>query len=156
MRRCRQRRYHSICTRWRFLVQLTFLYILLILLTNALSAGSPTYSRPATTKLAKLTRGRVISVAYSLAPQRPFPAALQDLLLVWLNLLYPADGARHKAVSPDKVVFAGDSAGGNLVLAMVQTMLRIRALKDYKGIIFNNKTVEVSLTLQPQPFPPNN
>lgn len=117
------------------------------------SAGSPSYSRPATTKLAKLTGGRVISVAYSLAPQRPFPAALQDLLLVWLNLLYPPFGARHKALSPKNVVFAGDSAGGNLVLAMIQAILRIRSMNSYEGIFFNSETVDVSIdsTIQTQP-----
>ncbi|KAM0718858.1 hypothetical protein Q7P37_005930 [Cladosporium fusiforme] len=110
---------------------------------GAFYGGSPTYSRPATTKLAKLTRGRVVSVAYSLAPQRPFPAALQDLLLVWLNLLH--DGTRHRAVSPENVVFAGDSAGGNLVLAMTQAILRIRAMDGYGGIYFNGKIVDLPL-----------
>lgn len=84
-------------------------------------------------------------MAYSLAPQRPFPGALQDLLLVWLNLVYPSDEARHNAISPETVVFAGDSAGGNLVLAMIQAVLRIRAMDDYAGVSFNGEIVEVNI-----------
>lgn len=68
----------------------------------------PSTYRPSTKLLAKLTGGRCYSVRYRLAPQNPFPAALIDALLSYLNLLYPPLGAFHEAVRPEHVVFSGD------------------------------------------------
>ena len=47
---------------------------------------------------------------YRLAPEHPFPAALEDALRAYRWLL-------AQGVSPARIVFAGDSAGGGLVLA---------------------------------------
>ncbi|KAI0477715.1 Alpha/Beta hydrolase protein [Xylariaceae sp. FL0804] len=86
----------------------------------------PATHRPLTKKLAKLTGGRVYSVRYRLAPQHPFPAALLDALVSYFTLLYPPPGAVHAAVPPEDIVFGGDSAGGNLALALLQTLLEMR------------------------------
>ncbi|KAL2015449.1 hypothetical protein VTK56DRAFT_5411 [Thermocarpiscus australiensis] len=83
----------------------------------------PASHRATTKTLAKLTGGRVYSVRYRLAPQHPFPAALMDALVSYLALLYPPEGAFHEAVKPEHIVFAGDSAGGNLALALLQLIL---------------------------------
>ncbi|KAL2146763.1 hypothetical protein VTI28DRAFT_2598 [Corynascus sepedonium] len=85
----------------------------------------PATHRPTTKKLAKLTGGRVYSVRYRLAPQHPFPAALMDALMSYLALLYPPEGAFHEPVKPEHIVFAGDSAGGNLSLALLQLILHL-------------------------------
>ncbi|NUS11918.1 MAG: alpha/beta hydrolase [Streptomyces sp.] len=60
--------------------------------------------------LAARARGRGVSVGYRLAPEHPFPAALEDALAVYRALL--DDG-----VPPSRVAVAGDSAGGGLALA---------------------------------------
>lgn len=86
----------------------------------------PSTHRPTTKLLAKLTGGRCYSVRYRLAPQNPFPAALIDALLSYLNLLYPPLGAFHEAVKPEDVVFSGDSAGGNLCMALTQLLLEFK------------------------------
>ncbi|KAI0026192.1 alpha/beta hydrolase fold-domain-containing protein [Xylariomycetidae sp. FL0641] len=86
----------------------------------------PATHRPLTRRLARRTAGRVYSVRYRLAPQHPFPAALLDALVSYLTLLYPPPGAFHAAVAPEHVVFAGDSAGGNLALALLQTVQELR------------------------------
>ncbi|KAH7323758.1 acetyl-hydrolase [Rhexocercosporidium sp. MPI-PUGE-AT-0058] len=86
----------------------------------------PATHRPTTKKLAKLTKGRCLSIRYRLAPQNPFPAALLDALLSYLTLLYPPPGSFHTPVSPSHIVFAGDSAGGNLSLVLLQTILELR------------------------------
>ncbi|PKS12864.1 hypothetical protein jhhlp_000204 [Lomentospora prolificans] len=86
----------------------------------------PSSHRPTTKKLAKLTGGRCYSIRYRLAPQNPFPAALLDGLISYLALLYPPPESFHEPVSPSHIVFAGDSAGGNLALALLQTVLEIR------------------------------
>ncbi|KAH6678297.1 alpha/beta hydrolase fold-domain-containing protein [Halenospora varia] len=86
----------------------------------------PASHRPTCKKLAKLTKGRCFNVRYRLAPQNPFPSALLDALVSYLSLLYPPEGSFHEAVKPEHIVFAGDSAGGNLSLVLVQTILEFR------------------------------
>ncbi|KAK0617368.1 alpha/beta hydrolase fold-domain-containing protein [Immersiella caudata] len=86
----------------------------------------PATHRAMTKRLAKVSGGRCYSVRYRLAPQNPFPAALMDALASYLALLYPPPGAFHEAVRPEHVVFAGDSAGGNLALSLLQTILQLQ------------------------------
>jgi len=86
----------------------------------------PASHRPTTKKLAKLTKGRVFSVRYRLAPKYPFPTAVLDALVSYFTLLYPPAGSFHEAVDPKHIVLAGDSAGGNLCLALLQTLLEFR------------------------------
>jgi acetyl esterase/lipase len=93
---------------------------------GALYLMDPATHRPTTKKLAKLTKGRCLSVRYRLAPQNPFPSALLDALVSYLNLLYPPPGSFHTAVEPRHIVFGGDSAGGNLCLALLQTILELQ------------------------------
>ncbi|KAL2150731.1 hypothetical protein VTH82DRAFT_7294 [Thermothelomyces myriococcoides] len=104
----------------------------------------PATHRPTTKKLAKLTGGRVYSVRYRLAPQNPFPAALMDALMSYLALLYPPEGAFHEAVKPEHIVFAGDSAGGNLSLALLQLVLHLNR---------NSQTVLWHGAARPVPLP---
>ncbi|KAI0505498.1 alpha/beta hydrolase fold-domain-containing protein [Xylaria bambusicola] len=89
----------------------------------------PSTHRVLAKRLAKATGGRVYSVRYRLAPQHPFPAALLDALVSYFTLLYPPPGSMHEAVSPRDIVFGGDSAGGNLTLALTQALLQLRRLK---------------------------
>jgi acetyl esterase/lipase len=89
----------------------------------------PASHRPTTVKLAKLTKGRCLSVRYRLAPQNPFPAALLDALVSYLTLLYPSPGSYHTAVEARHIVFAGDSAGGNLSMALLQLLLEFHNQK---------------------------
>lgn len=86
----------------------------------------PASHRPTTKKLAKLTNGRCLSVRYRLAPQNPFPAALLDALVSYFTLLYPPTGSFHTPVGAQHIVLAGDSAGGNLCLVLLQTILEFR------------------------------
>ncbi|KAG7135729.1 hypothetical protein HYQ45_006541 [Verticillium longisporum] len=96
---------------------------------GAYYVGDPCAYRAVTKKLAKLTGGRCYSVRYRLAPQDPFPAALLDALTSYLTLLYPPPDAYHEAVEAQNIVFSGDSAGGNLSLALLQTLLEPRRQK---------------------------
>ena len=85
----------------------------------------PASHRVPVSKLAKRTGGRALSVRYRLAPQNPFPAALLDALLMYLYLLHPPAGALHEPVPASNIVFAGDSAGGNLSFALLQLILQL-------------------------------
>ena len=85
----------------------------------------PATHRQTCARLAQLTGGRCLNVRYRLAPQNPFPAALLDGLVYYLTLLYPPEGSYHKPVVASKIIFAGDSAGGNLAIALLQLLLQI-------------------------------
>jgi acetyl esterase/lipase len=67
-------------------------------------------------QLGEATQSKVLLVDYRLAPEYPFPAALNDAMDAYRFLLDQKYDARN-------IILAGDSAGGNLVLA---TLLKIR------------------------------
>jgi monoterpene epsilon-lactone hydrolase len=79
------------------------------------SIGTAALYRDFLWRIAAATRAQVLYFDYRLAPEHPFPAALDDAVAVYRWLLGRFD-RRH-------VVFAGDSAGGGLVLA---ALLRLR------------------------------
>ncbi len=73
--------------------------------------GSPRSHRHLAAKLALEIQGTVISLDYRLAPESPFPAALDDALAAWREL-----ASLH---APGRCAVAGDSAGGGLGFAML-------------------------------------
>ena len=73
--------------------------------------GSSVYARTITTKLAASTSMDVLCFDYRLAPENPYPAALEDAMKVWNYLMLFGYGARD-------IILAGDSAGGNLALSL--------------------------------------
>jgi monoterpene epsilon-lactone hydrolase len=77
---------------------------------------SPRGYRPLGSRIAKATRARTFLVDYRLAPEHPFPAAIQDSADAYRGIL-------AQGVAPSSIVIAGDSAGGNLVIA---TLLSLR------------------------------
>jgi acetyl esterase/lipase len=60
--------------------------------------------------VARRLDAKAISVDYRLAPEHPYPAAVDDALAAYEALL-------QSGVDPSDVVFAGESAGGGLVIA---------------------------------------
>ena len=77
--------------------------------------GSPRLYRHFTWRMADAARARVLIIDYRLAPEHPFPAALDDAVTAWRWLL-------DNGGSPSSMAIAGDSAGGGLALA---TMMKL-------------------------------
>jgi acetyl esterase/lipase len=61
-------------------------------------------------EIGRRTQAEVISVDYRLAPEHPYPAAVDDALAAYEALLQ--DG-----IDPSDIAFAGESAGGGLAIA---------------------------------------
>jgi acetyl esterase/lipase len=78
--------------------------------------GSPPLYRDMTWRIAEATRACVLCLDYRLAPEHPFPAALDDAVAAYRWLLASGVDPRHLGVM-------GDSAGGGLALA---TLMRLR------------------------------
>jgi acetyl esterase/lipase len=70
--------------------------------------------------LASMARAVVISVDYRLAPEDPFPAAADDVVVAARWVL---ENARSVGIEPTAVALGGDSSGGNLA-AVAAMMLR--------------------------------
>lgn len=109
--------------------------------------GSPGASRAIAARLIKNTGARAFSLCYRLAPQNPFPAALLDLLIAYLSLLYPPAGAYHQPIAASSIVLTGESAGGNLCVALVQFILELGRQQSrlVPRIKFHGKEVSVPL-----------
>jgi acetyl esterase len=69
-------------------------------------------------RLAAASGWAVLSVDYRLAPEHPYPAAIDDLdrALDWLR----AEGTAAHRLDPRRVAVAGDSAGGHLAAALAR------------------------------------
>jgi len=75
--------------------------------------GSPKSHLQHMARLAKMCNATVLAVDYGLAPENPYPTALEQIQKVWEMLI------QDKTFNVKKVVIAGDSAGGGLALASV-------------------------------------
>lgn len=73
--------------------------------------GSPELYRHLLWRFADAAAVQVAAIEYRLAPEHPFPAALDDAIAAWHGLL--AEGA-----DPRLATVIGDSAGGGLALAL--------------------------------------
>lgn len=81
------------------------------------NAGSPNTHRGIAARIGKNSEIPVLSLDYSLAPENPFPAALEDVITVFKWLI------EQRKIKPSKIIIAGDSAGGGLTLA---TLIKLR------------------------------
>lgn len=82
--------------------------------------GSINSHRELISRIARSAGARALAIDYRLAPEHPFPAAVEDATKAYRWLL-------HHDVSPKSIVIAGDSAGGGLTVA---TLLALRDAGD--------------------------
>jgi acetyl esterase/lipase len=78
--------------------------------------GSLNTHRDLAGRISRAAAARVLNVDYRLAPEHPHPAAVEDATAAYRWLL-------DQAVAPERIVIAGDSAGGGLTVA---TLLALR------------------------------
>ncbi|HLN52781.1 MAG TPA: alpha/beta hydrolase [Lentimicrobium sp.] len=83
-------------------------------------SGSCSDHRGFVSKLAKRSGYIHLVYEYRLAPEHPFPAAVDDSVMVYRHLI------QEKGFEPENILLTGESAGGGLVLAL------LLALKDEK------------------------
>ena len=72
--------------------------------------GDAFLSADLASQVGRRTRARVMSVDYRLAPEHPYPAAVDDALAAYAALL-------QNGIAPADIAFAGESAGGGLAVA---------------------------------------
>lgn len=87
--------------------------IILYLHGGAYYLFSPSTHRSITVPLSKFTDSRIFAVAYRLAPETRFPGPLHDAVSTYFRLL------EDLHIPPSNILFAGDSAGGGLCLALL-------------------------------------
>ncbi|MEZ4661389.1 MAG: alpha/beta hydrolase [Caldilineaceae bacterium] len=101
-------------------------------------AGSLYSYRGLTTTLARACGVRLLALDYRLAPEYPFPAALDDACAVYRWLL------AHN-MDPSQIVFIGDSAGGGLAIAAL-TRLRDAGLPLPRAAVCLSPWLDLNLS----------
>ncbi|WP_046869456.1 alpha/beta hydrolase [Microvirga massiliensis] len=82
-------------------------------------SGSIRSHRRLVTEVGRAAGIRTLAVGYRLAPEHPFPAALEDALTAWHFL-------RRQGLAAQHIVVGGDSAGGGLTLALMGQLQEAR------------------------------
>jgi acetyl esterase/lipase len=93
-------------------------------------AGSLNTHRGLTGRIAKAAKTKCISVEYRLAPENPYPAANDDAIKVYQYLL-------NKGYASNKIVIAGDSAGGGLALSTLARLNDENALLPAAAVLLS-------------------
>ena len=78
-------------------------------------SGSILSHRRLVTEAGRAAKTRTLAIEYRLAPEHPFPAALDDTSAAW-NFL------RRSGIAAEHIVVCGDSAGGGLTIALINRL----------------------------------
>lgn len=100
---------------------------------------SPASHRHVLATLASVTGARVYAPAYRLAPEHPFPAALDDVEVCYRELL-------ARGVRTERLFVGGDSAGGGLALAL-QLRMRDAGFPLARALLLLSPWVDLSLSI---------
>ena len=78
-------------------------------------SGSIPSHRRMVTEAGRAAAARTLAIGYRLAPEHPFPAALDDAVSAWRYL-------RAEGIAPGHIAVGGDSAGGGLTVALINKL----------------------------------
>jgi acetyl esterase len=101
--------------------------------------GTPEQSAWLASHVAELTGSLVVSPTYRLAPEHPYPAAVED---AWAVLQWVAAHADELGGDPTRIAVMGDSAGGNLA-AVTALMARDAGGPDLRAQVLVYPAVEM-------------
>lgn len=94
------------------------------------TSGTLGYARLLASRMALATGYEVLAFQYRLAPEHPYPEALEDARLVWEYLMFLGWGARE-------IILAGDSAGGNLALELALNLRDADRMLPWRLVLFS-------------------
>jgi len=97
---------------WSWSSQADSSRVILFLHGGGYLSGSIDSHRPLATEIGRVTGARTLALGYRLAPECPFPAAVEDALAGYRFLL-------SRGMEPRHIAIGGDSAGGGLTLAVM-------------------------------------
>lgn len=89
--------------------------VLLYFHGGGFALGSPKSHDSVSRYFAAYAGVQVISIDYRMAPEHPFPAAIEDAMAAYDHIRDHADAF---GISPDRIAVSGDSAGGNLTAVL--------------------------------------
>ena len=104
------------------------------------TVGSAFGYRPFAGALSLAADAGVLVPDYRLAPEHPFPAAIEDAVTAYRWML-------DRGVAPEQVRIAGDSSGGGLVISVLLT-LKQRGLPQPGGAVLMCPWVDLELKLR--------
>jgi len=112
--------------------------VILYLHGGAFVAESPALHDPLLAAICRAGGARGLMVDYRLAPEHPFPAAIDDCFAAWNYLL-------SSGIDPARIVIAGDSAGGNLA---VVTAMRARdaGMPEAAGLVLLSPVLDLGFS----------
>ena len=105
---------------------------------GAYTLGSPALTAELASQVGRRIEARTISVDYRLAPEHPYPAALDDAVAAYAALL-------QSGVLPSHVVLGGESAGGGLAIAAL-VAARDRGLPMPAAVLVMSPWTDLTLT----------
>ena len=113
--------------------------ICLYLHGGAFVMGGLNSHRDLAAQLARRAQIRLLMVDYRLAPEHPFPAALDDALAVYQALL-------AQGIPALRLLLAGDSAGGNLALGTAQA-IQAEGLPPPAALVLSQQVLDEAAAL---------
>lgn len=111
--------------------------VLLYLHGGGYTLGSPRTHRALASHLAAVAHCQVLLPDYRLAPEHPYPAAVEDAVAAYRFLL--------DHVAPDRIALGGDSAGGGLALCTALA-LRDARLPLPRALVLLSPWTDLSLS----------
>ena len=125
-------------------------HVVLYLHAGVYVMGDASLTADLASQVGRRTKAKVISVDYRLAPEHPYPAAVDDALAAYRALL-------DEGIVPADIVLAGESAGGGLAVA---TMVNARdqglplpaaalLMSPYADLTLAGTTMETKRELDP-------